>query len=146
MLIKCTEQGEKEYLAVLSGTEVVEGGPVSIVNSQQTLFSQFHNKGLYLKDLTSVIGFPAPMQHKEPHELRDLPNEPVLSVMTDIRYEATQTAAQNHCHRCTVHVSKVLMQRIYTYDTFTEADIESLALFGIFPTPDYRHEHCMILN
>ena len=39
LLIKCTEQGKKVYLAVLSGTEVVEGGPVSIVNSQQTLFS-----------------------------------------------------------------------------------------------------------
>ena len=75
---------------VLSGTEVVEGGPVSIVNSQQTLFSHFHNKGFYLKDLTNVIGFPAPMQHKEPHELRDLPNEPMLSVMTDLRYEAMQ--------------------------------------------------------
>ena len=28
-------------------------------------------------------------KHKGPHELRDLPNEPVLSVMSDIRYEAT---------------------------------------------------------
>ena len=33
LLIKCTEQGKKVYLAVLSGTEVVEGGLVSIVNS-----------------------------------------------------------------------------------------------------------------
>ena len=33
LLIKCTEQGKKVYLAVLSGTEMVEGGPVSIVNS-----------------------------------------------------------------------------------------------------------------
>ena len=103
---------------VLSETEVVEGGPVSFVNSQQTLFSQFHDNGLYFKDLTNVIGFPAPIQHKEPHKLRDLPNEPMLSVMTDIRYEATQTAAQNRCHRCTVPVSKVLMQRSHT---FTEA-------------------------
>ena len=100
LLIKCTEQVKKVYLMVLSGTELVEGGPVSIVNSQQTLFSQFHNKGLYLKDLTNVIGFPATMQHKEPHELRDLSIEPMLSVMTDIMYEATQTAAQNHCHSC----------------------------------------------
>ena len=79
LLIKCTEQGKKLYKVVLSVTEVVEGVLVSIVNSQQTLLSQFHNKGLYLKDLTNVIGFPAPMQHKGPHELRDLPNEPVLS-------------------------------------------------------------------
>ena len=85
LLIKFREMGGKVYLLVLSGTEVVEGGPVSIVNSQQTLFSQFCNKGMYLKDLTSIIGFPAPMQHKEPHELRDLPDEPMLSVMTDIR-------------------------------------------------------------
>ena len=71
-------------MAVLSGTEVVEGGPVSIMNSQQTLFSQFH-KGLYLKDLTSLICFPAPLQYKVPHELRDKANEPVLSIMTDLR-------------------------------------------------------------
>ena len=104
LLIKCTEQGKKVYLAVLSGTEVVEGGPVSIGNSQQTLFSQFHNKGLYLKDLTSLIWFPAPLQHNEPHELRDKPNEPGLSVMTDIMYEATMTAAQNHLR----HLHRVL--------------------------------------
>ena len=73
---------------MLSGTEVVEGGPVSIVNSQQTLFSQFHNRGLFLKDLACLVCLPAPLQHKVPHELRDTANEPVLSVMTDLRYKA----------------------------------------------------------
>ena len=89
LLIKATEQGKKVYIAVLSGTEVVEGGPVSIVNSQQTLFSQFHNRGLYLKDLTSLVSFQALLRHKVPHELRHTANEPVLSVMTDLRYEAS---------------------------------------------------------
>ena len=56
-----------------------------------------------------------------PHELRDTTNEPVLSVMTDLRYEATMTAAQSHCHSCTVPVSKVLTQRSQTYDIFTES-------------------------
>ena len=59
-----------------------------VFNSQQTLFLQFCNKEMYLKDLTSIIGFPAPIQQKESHERRDFPDEPILSVMTDIRYEA----------------------------------------------------------
>ena len=49
------------FLAVLSGTEVVEGGPVSISNSQQTAFSQFHSRGLFLKDLAALVSFPAPL-------------------------------------------------------------------------------------
>ena len=85
-------------MMVLSGTELVEGGPVSIVNSQQTLFSQFCNKGLYVKNQTSIIGFPAPLHHKEPDQRREFPDEP--SILTDVKYEATMTAAQNHCHRC----------------------------------------------
>ena len=48
-------------LYILSGTEVVEGGPVSIVNSQQTLLSQFSNRELYGKSLTNLVGFPAPL-------------------------------------------------------------------------------------
>ena len=63
LLVKCTDQGKNVYLAVLSGTKVAESGPVIIVNSQQTLFYQFHNRGLYLKDLTSLVCFPAPLQH-----------------------------------------------------------------------------------
>ena len=31
------------------------------------------------------------------------------------------TAAQSHCHSCTVPVSKVLTQRSQTYDVFTES-------------------------
>ena len=115
------EMGKRVYMMVLSGTEVVEGGPVSIVNSQQTLFSQFCNKGMYLKHLTSIIGFPAPLQHKEPHPRRDFPDEPMLSIVTEVRYKATITAAQNHCHRSSVPVSRSLMQRFRTYDTYTEA-------------------------
>ena len=56
-----------------------------------------------------------------PHKLRDTVNELVLSVMTDLRYEAAMTAAQSHCHSCTVPVSKVLMQRLQTYKVFTES-------------------------
>ena len=60
------ELGKRMYRMLLSGTKVVEGGPFSIVNSQQTMFSQFSNKVMYLKDLNSLIGFPIPLQHKEP--------------------------------------------------------------------------------
>ena len=55
----------------LSGTEVVEGGPVGYTNSEQTLFSQFHGNGLFLKGLVALISYPAPMQGKVKHELRD---------------------------------------------------------------------------
>ena len=103
--------GKKEYLLVLLGTKVVEGGPLSIVNSEKTLFSQLYNKGLYLKNLTKTIGFPAPLQHKEPHPLRYFHDKPILSIVTDVRYEATMTAAQNHCHRSSVPVTRSLMQR-----------------------------------
>ena len=41
--------------------------------------------------------------------------------MTDVRLEATLTAAQNHCHIASVPVTKSLVQRSRTYDTFTEA-------------------------
>ena len=96
---------------MLSGTEVVEGGPVSISNSQQTLFSQFHSKGLFLKDLAALVCFPAPLQYKVKHELRDTANEPVSSIMRDIRYETSMTASESHCHDCAVPVSQFLAQR-----------------------------------
>ena len=66
LLDTCQEMGKKVYLLVLSGTEVVEGGPVSIVNSQQTLFSQFCNKGLYLTNLTNTIGCSTAAQGTSP--------------------------------------------------------------------------------
>ena len=46
--------------------------------------------------------------------------EPVNSIMTDIRYEASMTASESHCHDCTVPVSKVLTQRSQTYKVFKE--------------------------
>ena len=46
----------------LSGTEVVEGGPVGYTNSEQTIFSQFHGKGLFLKGLVALISYSSPMQ------------------------------------------------------------------------------------
>ena len=117
LLIKAAEQGKKVYIAVLSGTEVVEGGLVSIVNSQQTVFSQFHSRGLFLKDLADLVCFSAPLQHKVPNELRDTATEPVNSIMTDIRYEATITAPESHYLNCTIPVSP---QRSYSYKVFKE--------------------------
>ena len=108
LLIKAEKQGKRIFLAVVSGTEVVEGGPVSITNSQQTLFSQFHSKGLFLKGLAALICFPAPLQYKVKHELRDTAREPISSIMSDLRYEATMTASESHCHDCAVPVSVFL--------------------------------------
>ena len=49
----------------------------------------------------------------------------MLSIVTDMRYEASMTAAQNHCHRASVPVARTHMQRSRTYDTFTEAYLSS---------------------
>ena len=89
LLIKAEEQGNKVFLAVLSGTEVLEGCPVSMSNSHQTVFSQFHSRGLFLKDLAALVSFPAPLQHKVKHKMRDTAKDPVSSIMRDIRYEAS---------------------------------------------------------
>ena len=62
LLIKCMDQGKRVFLAAVSGTEAVEGGPVSYTNSEQTVFSQFHGKGLYMKGLVHLISFPSPLQ------------------------------------------------------------------------------------
>ena len=73
----------------------------------------------------NLVRFPAPLQHKEQYPRRELPDEPLLSIVTDVRLEATLTAAQNHCHRASVPVTKNLVQRSRTYDTFTESYLSS---------------------
>ena len=87
-------------------------GPVSIVNSQQTVFSQFHSRGLFLKDR---LGF---FPRTPAAQGVDTANEPVNSIMNGIRYEATMTASECPCNNRTVSVSKVLTQRSQTYKVF----------------------------
>ena len=108
--------GKKVYLLVLSGTEVEEGGPVIIVNSQQTLFSQFCNKGLHLRNLANNIGFPAPLKHKESHLRRDYLDEPMLSIVTEVRYKATIVCNRGvilhlFCHECPLLDNKIISCR-----------------------------------
>ena len=105
LLIKCMDQGKRVFLAAVSGTEAVEGGMVSYTNSEQTMFSQFHGKGLFLKGLVALISYPSPMQGKVKHELRD--REPVSSILFDLRYDATMSASESHCHDVPVPVSAV---------------------------------------
>ena len=71
LMIKCLDQGKRVFLSVLSGTEAVEGGPVSYTNSEQTVYSQFHGKGLYMKDMVHLISFPSPLQGIVKHKLCD---------------------------------------------------------------------------
>ena len=103
------DQGKRVFLVAVTGTEAVEGGPVSYTNSEQTLFSQFHGKGLVLKGLVALISDPSPMQGKVKHELRDSDREPVSSILSDLRYEATMSASESHCHDVPVPVSAVLV-------------------------------------
>ena len=121
LLVKIQEMGKKIYLFVLSGTEVMEGGPVSIVNSQKTLLSQFGNRELYCKTLTNLVGFPFPFYHKEPHTRRDTVDQPLACIMKDGKLEATLTASQNHKNRATKGVIRQVVQRSQTYDIFTES-------------------------
>ena len=86
LLVNIQDQGKGVNLFVLSGTELVEGGPVIIVNSQQFLLSQFSNKELYFKYLTNVIGFPA-MFCREPHTRRDTQEEPLANIMREGRLD-----------------------------------------------------------
>ena len=120
LLIKCLDQGKRVFLAVVSGTEAVEGGPVSYTNSEQTVFSQFHGKGLYMKNLVHLISFPSPLQGIVKHELRDSEREPIGSIVADLNYEATMSASESHCHDVPVPVSKVLVQRSQTTKVYRE--------------------------
>ena len=114
------EQGKRIFLAAVSGTEEVDGGPVSYTNSQQTLFLQFHSKGLFLKGLAALICFAAPLQAKVKHKLKDTDREHVISILSDLRYEATMTASESHCHDVAVPVSALLAQRSQTSKVFRE--------------------------
>ena len=76
--------GKRVFLSVLSGTEAVEGGPVSYTNSAQTVFSQFFGKGLNMMGMVKLVSFPAPFQGITKHELRDTEQEPLGSFMADI--------------------------------------------------------------
>ena len=82
---------------MVSGTEAVEGGPVSYTNSEQTVYSQFHGKGFYMKEMVHLISFPSPLQGIVKHELRDTEREPIGSIVADLNYEATMSASESHC-------------------------------------------------
>ena len=83
LLIKCLDLGKRVFLSVLSGTEAVDGGPVSYTNSEQTVYSQFHGKGLYMMNMVKLISFPAPFQGIMKHELHDTELEPLGSIIAD---------------------------------------------------------------
>ena len=60
------------------------------------------------------------MQAKGKHELRDTDREPVSSILSDLRYKATMTASESHCHDVAVPVSVLLAQRSQTSIVFRE--------------------------
>ena len=45
-------------------------------------------KGLPMLGMVMLVSFPAPMQCISKHELRDTDQEPLSSVMADLKYEA----------------------------------------------------------
>ena len=61
LLLKCNDMGKRVFLSVVSGTECVEGGPVSYTNSAQTCFSKFMGKGLPMVGMVRLVSFPATM-------------------------------------------------------------------------------------
>ena len=73
-----------------------------------------------MKGLVALISYPSPMQGKVKHELRDSDREQVSSILSDLRYEATMSASQSHCHDVPVPVSAVLVQRSQTSKVYRE--------------------------
>ena len=73
------------------------------------MFSQFHGKGLFMKGLVALISNPSPMKGKVKHELHESDREPVSSNLSNLRYEATMSPSESHCHD--VPVSAVLVER-----------------------------------
>ena len=84
LLLKCLDLGKRVFLSVLSGTEAVDGGPVSYTNSEQTVYSQFFGKGFFMMDVVKLISFPAPFHGIMKHELLDTEHEPLDSIVADI--------------------------------------------------------------
>ena len=104
---------------MLSGTEV--WNKVSIVNIQQTLFSQFRIKELYCRNLVNLIGFSAPFQHKAPHPRRDFPEKPLASIVTDVVLGEHLDCRSEPCHKASVPSTRTTVQRLQKYDTFTQS-------------------------
>ena len=68
----------------------------------------------------ALISYPAPKQGKVKHELCDTDREPVSSILRDLRYKATMSESESHCHDVAVPVSVLLAQRSQTSKVFRE--------------------------
>ena len=93
---------------------------MSYTKSAQTCFSQLKGKGLIMDGMVKLLAFPAPMQCISKHVLRDTEQEPLSSIMADIKVEACLSAMEGNCHDITKNVGDYLVQRSGTNKVYRE--------------------------
>ena len=79
--MKIKSMGKRHNLFIVSGTEMVLGGPTSITNSQRAAFSQFKKRELFHRNLSNMLGFPLPLMCPVSHRNRDTDEELIASLM-----------------------------------------------------------------
>ena len=129
LLLKIWDMGKIVFLGIVSGTEFLDGGPVSYTESAQVCFSQFMGKAQPMEGTFRLLMFPAPLLCRSKHQSRDTAIEPLSSVMADIKLEATHSAMEANTHDITRKVSGILVQRDLTYsvyrETYTPSPVQS---------------------
>ena len=71
--------------------------------------------------MVKLVSFPAPFQGITKHELRDTEQQPLGSVMADIKYKACMSAVESNCHDIPRTVGEYLVQRSMTNKVYREA-------------------------
>ena len=120
LLLKLWKMGKRVLLGITSGTEFMEGGPVSYTESAQVCFSQFMGREQPIEGMVKLLTFPAPLLLRSKHQTRDTAMEPLTSAMADIKVEATHSAMEANTHDITWRMSGMLVQRDQTYSVYRE--------------------------
>ena len=138
--------GKRVFLGIVSGTEFMEGGPVSYTESAQVCFSQFMGKAQPVEGMVRLLTFPAPLLCRSKHQTRDTAIEPLTSAMADIKVEATHSAMEANTHDITRKVSGLLVQRDQTYSVYRETYTPSPVQESLREVVDYHIKRRVDLN
>ena len=138
LLFKLYKMGKNVQLIVTSGTEFIEGGPVSFTESAQVCFSQFLGREQPMEGMVSLLMFPAPLLLRSKIQSRDTDEEPLAAVMADIKVEATHTAIEANTHDITRRMAGMLVQRDRTYSVFREVYTPSKVQESIREITDFH--------
>ena len=138
LLLKLWKMGKRVQLGITSGTEFIEGGPVSYTESAQVCFSQFMGREQPIEGMVNLLIFPAPLLLRSKHQSRDTEMEPLTSVMADIKVEATHSAIEANTHDISWRMSGMLVQRDQTYSVFREVYTPSKVQESLREVIDYH--------